>query len=641
MSAVEPTDIAVIGYHGRFPGASSVAALWEVLLGTRSARRTPDQAALKKACIPQSLLDDPAYVSAVYSLDDGDCFDARFFGYTPREAKAIDPQHRVLLECGWNALEHAGYATGKPLNAGVYAGCSLNTYVLATGQAQQFVHDPVFTLMSSDKDFLATRLAYKLQLEGPAITIQSACSSSLVAVHSACQALLARECDMALAGGSCVKVPLDAGYLYRDGGILSPDGECRPFDVSAAGTVFGSGVALVVLKCLGDAHADGDTVHAVIKGTAINNDGGRKSSYTAPSIEGIADTIRQAINFSGVSADTIGYVECHGTGTALGDPVEVQAMKRAFASFTDSAGYCAIGSVKGHIGHLEAASGVTGLIKAISCLEKRHIPATLHFTEANPNLPLSGSPFFVNPDGGPWDSDGPRTALVNSLGVGGTNAAVIVREADRPILTGTKCDWHIMPISGKSAAQRDALCASIVEELPDDAAMLADTAFTLGIGRAPLPFRTALIKRAGTSIIRFDGPGHGARRAPPLVFVGRNYAAEQFWTQLGVIAVARVSGDGEHLRSLLDQMPSAIFLVLAPDHAAVALAALTTRNASYTMLHVEVDDENGLPPLLRQAAALWCAGITVELSRLYEGETRRRVPLPLTTFARDRHWWGS
>lgn len=643
-----PTDIAVIGYHGRFPGASSVEALWDVLMGDRSARRTPDRATLEREGVPTVLINDPAYVPAVYRMDGGDCFDARFFGYSPREAKAIDPQQRVLLECGWNALEHAGHATGRPLNAGVYAGCSLNTYILATGQADEFVHNPVFTLMSSDKDFLATRLAFKLQLEGPAITVQSACSTSLVAVHTACQALLAQECDMALAGGSCVKVPLDAGYLHRDGGILSPDGECRPFDAAASGTVFGSGVALVVLRRLADAEADGDTIHAVIKATAVNNDGGRKSSYTAPSVEGIADAIRQAIDYAGIPAEAIGYVECHGTGTALGDPVEVQAMVRAFAGLTSREGYCAIGSVKGHIGHLEGAAGIAGLIKAIACLQHRHLPATLHFTKPSAHLPLAGSPFHVNPRARFWESAGhPRTALVNSLGVGGTNAAAIVREAAAPIRHETACGWHVLPISAKSAAQRDALRDAVVAALPGDAAALADAAFTLDVGRARLPFRTALIVRAGGVVHVVGNAAKGIGRPPPLVFVGTNAAAERFWTLLDVQPAARIVGgeaDGE-AKAILERSPGAVFLLLANDAAAdlpaptggppVRVVAPTEGDAD-----AAADDDDAPPALLRQAAELWCAGVPVRLSRLYAGETRRRVPMPLMPFARERHWWG-
>ncbi|HEX5871014.1 MAG TPA: polyketide synthase, partial [Longimicrobium sp.] len=397
----EPTglEIAVVGMAGRFPGAPGVDALWANLrAGVESIRHFTDEE-LAAAGVPEPLRTDPAYVPAGGALAEVDLFDAAFFGMTPREAQITDPQQRLFLEVAWEALEHAGYDAARvPGRVGVYAGTSMSSYYL------NLLSRPDVTAaaggmavnMGNDKDFLATRAAFKMGLEGPAVVVQTACSTSLVAVHLACQALLGGDCDMALVGGAAVTANQHSGYLYQKGNILSPDGRCRAFDARAGGTVGGSGVAVAALKRLEDALADGDTVHAVILASAINNDGSAKVGFTAPRVEGQAAAIRAAHAAADVDPATITYVEAHGTGTELGDPIEIEALTRAFRAGTDRAGFCAIGSIKTNIGHLDVAAGIAGLIKTTLALRTGEIPPSLHFTRPNPQIDFASSPFFVN-----------------------------------------------------------------------------------------------------------------------------------------------------------------------------------------------------------------------------------------------------
>ena len=521
------TDIAVIGLAGRFPGAQNVDEYWRNLCeGVESVTfLSPED--LREAGIPDEVATDPDYVPAAYLLKDADCFDASFFGYNPREAKFIDPQQRVLLDCAWEALEDAGYADGKPRPTGVFVGSSLNTYLLFTGIAGKFKTEPVLTLMSNDKDFLATRISYKLNLEGPSVTVQTACSTSLVAVHQACQSILAGECDMALAGGVCVKVPLKAGYLYREGGMLSKDGHCRAFDAAATGTVFGSGAGIVLLKRYTEAVREGDHVAAIIRGTAVNNDGSRKASYTAPSVAGIAEVIGQSMDFAEVQPSQISYFECHGTGTALGDPIELHAMTKAFGT-QRQIGCCAIGSVKTNVGHLEAASGIASFIKVVCSLRDRYLPKTLHFRTPNPALALHNSPFRVNACGREWDfKEDWRIAAINSMGVGGTNANVILQEAGPSHRSPSRRLWHLLPVSGKSesavktAASR---LAAHLDSFPDT--QLADAAYTLSVGRTHFPHRDVLITNQ-SQLAACEQPLHTGgpvlSRSLPTVFLFGNH----------------------------------------------------------------------------------------------------------------------
>ena len=370
------SDIAIIGMAGRFPGADNVAEYWQNLAnGIESITFFSDDD-LRAAGIDEETINNPNYVKAAPILKEGPAkFDASFFGYSPREAQTMDPQQRLFLECAWDALEHAGYdAQQMKSSVGVFGGAAMNTYFMYSGLIPRFSTDYVPTLIGNDNSFLTTRVSYKLNLTGPSVTVQTACSTSLVAVHTASQNLLNRECDVALAGAVSVKVPHTNGHLYDEGGVQTPDGHCRSFDAKAQGTIFGSGVGFVVLKRLSDAIADGDTIFAVVKGSAINNDGSSKIDYTAPSVSAQSEVITAAMAAADITADSVSYIEAHGTGTFLGDPIEISALTKAYQKDTDKKGYCAIGSVKSNIGHLDAAAGIAGLIKTALALAKQKDP---------------------------------------------------------------------------------------------------------------------------------------------------------------------------------------------------------------------------------------------------------------------------
>ena len=373
---IEDVDgIAIVGMAGRFPGARNIDEFWLNLRNGVEAISSFTEEELRSAGVDSALLNDPSYVRANATIEDTELFDASFFSINHREAEIMDPQHRVFLECAWEALENAGYhADSYQGRIGVYAGHGVPTYLLSnlySNRRSLWALSGSQTFIGNDKDHLSTRVSYKLNLHGPSLSVQSACSTSLVAVHVACQSLLNGECSMALAGGITIWVPHKVGYKYDEGGILSPDGHCRAFDAAAKGTVNGSGVGIVILKRLADALAEGDTIHAVIKGSAINNDGSQKAGYTAPSIEGQAAVISEAMHMAGVDASTITYVETHGTGTVMGDPIEVAALTQAFRAGTQAKQFCAIGSVKTGIGHLDTAAGVAGLIKTVLALKNK------------------------------------------------------------------------------------------------------------------------------------------------------------------------------------------------------------------------------------------------------------------------------
>ncbi len=403
------TEIAVVGMAGRFPGARDVQELWRNLRGGVEAVRFPEAAEFAARGLDPARLADPGWVKAVSQMEGYDCFDELFFGVNPREAELMDPQHRVLLECAWEALESAGYdPQGIAARVGVYAGATLSTYLLfhLIGNPLAAGADPLQVVLGNASDALATRVSYKLNLRGPSHSVQCACSTSLVAVHTACQALLNEECDMALAGGVSIQADAGLGYRYVPGSVVSPDGHCRAFDAAAQGSIFGSGVGLVVLKRLEDALAGRDTIRAVVLGSAVTNDGSLKVGFTAPGVEGQAAVISEALAVAGIDPETIAYVEAHGTGTALGDPIEIQAVTRAFREYTPRRGFCAIGSVKSNLGHLDVAAGVTGLIKTVLALEHGEIPPTLHFERPSPRIDFESSPVYVNAALAPWPGDG-------------------------------------------------------------------------------------------------------------------------------------------------------------------------------------------------------------------------------------------
>jgi len=535
-AATSGIEIAIIGMAGRYPGARNLDQFWQNLCkGVESIKFFTDEELLAKG-VDADTLDDPNYVKAEAVLDDIDMFDASFFDFTPREASLIDPQHRLFLEHAWAALENAGYAAGeRAVRTGVYAGESINSYLLSNLYPNRALIESAGgfqVVINNDRDYLATNIAYKLNLTGPALSVQTACSTSLVAVHLACQALLNRECDMALAGGVSVGVPHGEGAFHQEGGIISPDGHCRAFDARAQGTVKGNGVGVVVLKRLGDALRDRDTIHAVIKGTAINNDGSLKVGFTAPSIDGQASVIEEALALAEVEPQTITYIETHGTGTSLGDPIEVAALTQAFRTQTSARNYCAIGSVKTNIGHTDAAAGVAGLIKTALALEHQQLPPSLHFTHANPNIDFAGSPFFVNTELTGWQTNGtPRRAGVSSFGIGGTNVHVVLEEAPR-VETRSSRRLQLLTLSAKTATALEAARMNLAEYLKRHAEInLADVAFTLQTGRKSFAHRLALVCRdvEGAAVALEAGNVHidvHDSQSPPVVFMFTGQGAQ-------------------------------------------------------------------------------------------------------------------
>ncbi len=494
-------DIAIVGMAAHLPGAASVAEYWENLAGGVESIRRLTEAELIAAGESAARMRAPNYVRAASRLDGFERFDAEFFGLSPKEAAIMDPQHRQFLEVAWEALEDAGHPPeGFPGAVGVFAGCGMGSYFYFNicSNPDLVRNTGMFLLRhtGNDKDFLSTRVSHVFDLRGPSVSVQTACSTSLVAIHMACQSLLNGECDMALAGGVTIELPHGRGYLYEDGEILSPDGHCHAFDHRAQGTVFGSGAGCVALRRLGDALADGDHVWAVIKGSAVNNDGAAKAGYLAPSVDGQARAVAEAHAVAGVTADTIGYVECHGTGTYLGDPIEVAALTQAFAESTDKTGFCRIGSVKTNIGHLDTAAGAASLIKAALALHHRRLPPSLGFEAPNPAIDFDNSPFRVNDSLADFPALGaPRRAGVNSLGVGGTNAHAVLEEAPPRAVSG-ESDWpfQLLVLSARSKSALEDASRNLAAHLrahPEQP--LADVAWTLKEGRRAFERRRVLV----------------------------------------------------------------------------------------------------------------------------------------------------
>jgi acyl transferase domain-containing protein/acyl carrier protein len=495
VSAATGLEIAVIGMSCRVPGAAGVEGFWDNLRAGRESISFFSEEELLAAGHSADAIRHPDYVPAAGTLEGIDRFDAEFFGYTPREAQLIDPQQRLFLEQAWAAVERAGYDPGRAGGpVGVFGGSSASTYLFT------LLGNPALWELANayqtglEKDFLATRVAYKLDLEGPAVVVQTACSSSLAAIHLACQSLLAGECDMALAGGVSVSVPQVSGYRYAVDGIRSRDGHCRPFDAAATGAVKGSGVGVVVLKRLSDAQRDRDPIEAVIRGSAMNNDGARKVGYTAPRVEGQCRVIEAALALAEVPPETVGYVEAHGTGTALGDPIEVAALTQAFGR-DGRTGRCALGSVKSNIGHLDAAAGVVGLIKAALMLKHRQMVPSLHFESPNPRLKLESSPFRISDRSEPWAADGvPRRCGVSSFGIGGTNVHVVLEEAPQADPPRDGSGPHLLILSARTASALEHQTRELAVHLSDHPDLrLEDVAFTLREGRRVFPHRRAVV----------------------------------------------------------------------------------------------------------------------------------------------------
>ncbi len=544
MSAdISETDIAIVGMAAHLPGAPSVDAYWQMLRsGTRAIRQLTEDELIAAGEDPANIR-QPNYVPFAAPLDKFAEFDAEFFGFSPKEAAILDPQHRQFLEVAWEAMENAGTTPERfDGTIGVYAGCGMGSYFYFNiCSNRDMVRDVGMFLLrhtGNDKDFLSTRVSHIFDLRGPSINIQTACSTSLVALHYASQALLNGECDMALAGGVTIELPQMRGYFYKENEILSPDGECHAFDHRAQGTVFGSGAGCVALKRLDDAIRDGDHIWAVVKGSAINNDGAQKAGYLAPSVEGQARCVAEAQAMSDVPAETVDYIECHGTGTYLGDPIEVAAMTQAFQQTTDKTQFCKIGSVKTNIGHLDTAAGVASLIKVALSLHHKEMPPSLGFEAPNPTIDFETSPFAVNAALTPWENRGhPRRAGVNSLGVGGTNAHAILQEAPERA-PSEESDWpfQLFTLSARSKAALDGQAANLAAHLranPDQ--NLADIAWTLKQGRRAFDKRRVVVAETAeeaASLLETDNPGrvfsHTALDNPDVVFLfpggGAQYA---------------------------------------------------------------------------------------------------------------------
>ncbi|WGF87884.1 beta-ketoacyl synthase N-terminal-like domain-containing protein [Marinivivus vitaminiproducens] len=507
--------VAVVGMAGRFPGADDIERFWAMLDEGRSGLCTVEADALEAAGVPPEQAERSDYVRVWGGFEDPSGFDAAFFGYSPREAELLDPQQRVFLECAWSALEHAGYDSRRyGGRVGVYAGGALTSYLAHVHghRALRETTDPVQIAMGQANGLVPARVSYHLDLNGPSCGVQTTCSTSLVAVHMAARSLLARECDMALAGAAAVGQARPAGYIHQREGILSPDGLCRPFDADAQGTVFGNGVGAVVLKRLSDAIDDGDTIYGVILGSAVGNDGAGKVGLTAPGVGGQAETLKAALEAARVDPASIDYVEGHGTGTALGDPIEIAALNRAYGpAFRATGGACALSSVKGNVGHLDAAAGVAGLIKVLLALRHGRLPATLNFRAANPACDFAGGPFHVLDRPQAWAAkpDRPRRAAVSSFGIGGTNAHVILEETPAAAPRADDAGPHLVPLSARTPEALDRLGERLGSALERSSAPLADVAYTLQVGRRPMAERRVALCRDKAEAVASLRSGEG------------------------------------------------------------------------------------------------------------------------------------
>jgi len=515
MSSEALPQVAIIGMSLRFPGAKSPAEFWKNLRDGVETVSFFTSEELQQSGVPLEAIQQPGYVPAKAIVDHVEMFDYQFFGLTPREAELMDPQQRLFLECAWEALENAGYDfQGRDARVGVYAGSGVSTWLLTHVWSRPDVLANTGGLdlrLANGSDFLPTHVSYKLNLRGPSIGIQTACSTGLVAVHTACQALLTVECDMALAGAVAISFPLKSGHVSEEGSIFSPDGHCRPFDINSAGTVNGNGVGIVVLKRLEDALADRDYIHAVIRGSAINNDGSAKAGFTAPGVETQTQVIKDALRMAEVRPETIGYVEAHGSGTPMGDPIEVQALTQAYRAFTAKKNFCFLGSVKSNMGHLDNAAGMASLIKTVEALKHGEIPPTLHFRQANPQLKLEDSPFTVNPQLEQWPPTGtPRRAGVSSLGIGGTNVHVVLEEAPARTSLQEEERWSVLPLSARTPTALNAMATSLAAHLQSNPQIsLSDVAYTLAVGRRQFGCRRVIVEetaqRALAALLRGMG----------------------------------------------------------------------------------------------------------------------------------------
>ena len=500
-------DVAIIGMSGRFPGAKNVREFWQNIKNSvESISFFSDEELLAAGADPE-MIKNPSYVRARGIIEDIDKFDATLFGYFPREAELMDPQQRLFLECAWEALENAGYDAERYDGLiGTFGGVGLNIYLLSLLRSKfrsMSAAEIYQYVIGNDKDFLTTRVSYKMNLRGPSCDVQTACSTSLVAVYLAYQSLTNFQCDMALAGGSTIVLPQQQGYLYQEGMILSPDGHCRPFDARAGGTIGGNGVGVVVLKRLSDAINDGDHVYAIIRGAACNNDGSNRVGFTAPGVEGQAEVVAMAQAVANVEPETISYIETHGTGTTLGDPIEIAALTQVFRERTDKKQFCALGAVKANVGHLDTAAGVTGLIKTALALNEKVLPPSVNFEQPNPRIDFTNSPFFVNRQLKEWKTfAAPRRAGLSSFGIGGTNVHVIMEEAPEIEPSGPSRKYQLITLSAKTETAVDSMITKLAGFLKENPAVnLADLAFTFHLGRKTLEHRRTVLAQSVDDLV--------------------------------------------------------------------------------------------------------------------------------------------
>ncbi|WP_051755912.1 type I polyketide synthase [Kitasatospora purpeofusca] len=634
---VRDTDIAVIGLACRFPDAVDADQFWDNLVsGVDSISRFPPKS------IPGPGGGKREYVPARGLLREPEWFDAGYFGYTPREALLTDPQHRVLLECAVEAIEGAGYDPDRfPGLIGIYAGCSLSSYT-ETLRARQREDQSITTwdiLMGTTSDYLASRIAYKLGLRGPTANVQAACATSLYAVHFAARALLAGECDLALAGGSSVRLPAELDN-YRVGGITSPSGVCSPFDTSADGVVGGQGCGITVLKRLSEAIADGDHIHAVLRGSAVNNDGRDRAGFTAPGVRGQVEVVRAAQRAAGVTPSSITYLEAHGTGTRVGDPIEVAGLNQAFDDGQPREEPCLLGSVKGNIGHLDAAAGIAGFIKTVLAVERGTVPPSLHYSVPNPDIDFAAGPFVVVTEPTPWAPVGqPRRAGLTARGLGGNNAHIVLEQPPAPLPRAGADDHQLLVLSAHTPAALDELTARVAGRLADRPDLeLRDVAWTLQVGRRLHGYRRFAVVRDRQDALRVLGGGAPERlvdgdhardgRAVALV-LPRTADAERVrhWQALGPAPDLTLGPDSDEaaIGSALDT-PGRVFLDLGDP----GTAARLREHPRWTPEHLVVPVTDPLAAL----GELWLAGLPIDWAAA-RTEPARRVPLPGYPFQRQ------
>ena len=611
LNNVGDSDIAIIGMVGRFPGANTIETFWENLKNQQDTVTFFSDEELGDTGVMQDSIQHPSYVKANQILPEIDMFDADFFQISKKEAEIIDPQQRVFLECAYEALENAGYNPEVYDGLiGVYGGIGMNTYVL-DNLSQKYKDassvERYQLMLANDKDYLATRISYKLNLKGPSVNINTACSTSLVAIHMACLSLLNGECDIALTGSASIRVPQIAGYLYQEGMIFSPDGHCRAFDTKAQGTVLGDGVGVVILKRMSDALTDRDTIHAVIKGSAINNDGSLKAGYTAPSFEGQQSVITDAQAISGIDAETITYVEAHGTGTNLGDPVEIAALTEAFRKQTKKKGFCALGSVKTNIGHLDAAAGMAGLIKTVLMLKNKTLVPSLHYESPNPDIDFKNTPFFVQTHAEEWKANGnPRRAGVSAFGIGGTNSHIVLEEAPQTAHVPQARQAELLVLSAKTESALNQITNNLAKYLKQNSQLnLDDVAYSLSVGRKSYPYRKILvckdIKDAALTLALSDENRVFAKQAKDFVDVKQ---------------------------VLHEVCPS-------PTITAKILQQGGANPLDLTSL---ASQESDVELICHTVGSLWLTGAEIDWNSLYLNRSLQRIPLPTYPFEKKRYW---